>query len=457
MTDNALTTCLWFDTEAEQAATFYTGIFKDSRLGRVHRHTEAGPGPDGSVLLVEFELNGQKFSALNGGPQFTFNEAVSIVVPCADQAEVDYYWSHLSEGGQEVVCGWLKDKYGLSWQIVPTRFFEMIADPDRAESGQGDKGHVRHDQVRHRRPGEGLRRRLTGLTILLHRPLNPGVGDRVIRVVGSTRGASLPRRSWYYGIAGAALLIASGAIHLDLYLTGYRSIPTIGPLFLLQIIAAFVLAVAILVTRHWLAAAAGAGFAASTLGGYLLSLKVGLFGFTEVRTTAGIVAAIIDVAAFAVLATAVILALNLGRRALAATAAASVVGLALTGAFVATPKTQPVASGGQLLQARQIGGVDLLTNAKGLTLYWFAPDSPNKSVCYGSCAAYWPPVAGNASAGPGVTGTIGTIKRTDGTTQATYDGHPLYTYIGDSAPGQDGGNNINLNGGLWHDVPVAGG
>ena len=274
---------------------------------------------------------------------------------------------------------------------------------------------------------------------------------------GEQRGPSLPRRSWYYGIAGAALLIASGAIHLDLYLTGYRSIPIIGPLFLLQIIAAFVLAVAILVTRHWLAAGAGAGFAASTLGGYLLSLKVGLFGFTEVRTTAGIVAAIIDVAAFAALATAVILALNLGRRALAATAAASVVGLALTGAFVATPKTQPVASGGQMLQARQIGGANLLTNAKGLTLYWFAPDSPNKSVCYGSCAAYWPPVAGNASACPGVTGTIGTIKRTDGTTQATYDGHPLYTYIGDSAPGQDGGNNINLNGGLWHDVPVAGG
>ena len=273
--------------------------------------------------------------------------------------------------------------------------------------------------------------------------------------MGSIRGASLPRRSWYCGIAGAALLIASGAIHLDLYLTGYKSIPTIGPLFLLQIIAAFVLAAAILVTRHWLAAAAGAGFAASTLGGYLLSLKVGLFGFTEVRTTAGIVAAIIDVAAFAALATAVVLALDLGRRALQATAAAAVVGLALTGAFVATPKTQPVASGGQVLKATRIGAQNLLTNAQGFTLYWFAPDSPDKSVCYGSCAAYWPPVAGNASAGPGVTGTIATIKRTDGTTQATYDGHPLYTYIGDNAPGQDGGNNINLNGGLWHDVPVA--
>ncbi len=298
---------------------------------------------------------------------------------------------------------------------------------------------------------------MTTITILLPTPLNPGDGDRVIRVVGSTRGASAPRRSWYLGIAGAALLIASGSIHLDLYLTGYRSIPTIGWLFLLQIIAAYALAIAIPVTRSWLAAAAGAGFAISTLGGYLLSLKVGLFGFTEVRTTAGIVAAIIDVATFAVLATAVIIALNLGRQALQATVAASVVVLALTGAFVATPKTQPVASGAQMLKARQIGGVNLLTNAKGLTLYWFAPDSPNKSVCYGDCAAYWPPVAGNASAGPGVTGTISTINRTDGTTQATYNGHPLYTYVGDSAPGQDGGNNINLNGGLWHDVPVAGG
>ena len=298
---------------------------------------------------------------------------------------------------------------------------------------------------------------MTVITILLPMPLNPGDGGRVIRVVGSIRGASAPRRSWYLGIAGAALLIASGSIHLDLYLTGYRSIPTIGWLFLLQIIAAFALAIAILVTRSWLADAAGAGFAISTLGGYLLSLKVGLFGFTEVRTTAGIVAAIIDVAAFAVLATAVVIALNLGRQALAATVAASVVALALTAAFVATPKTQPVASGSQMLKARQTAGVNLLTNARGLTLYWFAPDSPDKSVCYGSCAAYWPPVAGNASAGPGVTGTIGTIKRTDGTTQATYDGHPLYTYIGDSAPGQDGGNNINLNGGLWHDVPVTGG
>ena len=130
MTDRALVTCLWFDTQAEEAATFYTGVFKEARLGAIHRHTEAGPGPAGSVLLVEFELNGQKFSALNGGPQFTFNEAISIMVPCADQAEVDYYWDRLSDGGQEIACGWLKDRYGLSWQIVPVVFFEMIADPD---------------------------------------------------------------------------------------------------------------------------------------------------------------------------------------------------------------------------------------------------------------------------------------------------------------------------------------
>ncbi len=275
--------------------------------------------------------------------------------------------------------------------------------------------------------------------------------------MGSHEGTSLPRRSWF-GIAGAALLVASGAIHLDLYLTGYRTIPTIGPLFLLQVIAAFALAVAIPVTGSWLVAAAGAAFAISTLGGYLLSLWIGLFGFTEVRTTAGIVAGIIDVAAFATLALAAAPGLpyarDLGRRILPAVAAASVVALALLVAAVSTPKTQPVATGPDVLKSRDVGGVALLTDAKGLTLYWFAPDTSAKSVCYGSCAAYWPPVTGAPSAGPGVTGTLGTITRTDGTTQATYDGHPLYTYIGDNAPGQASGNNLNLNGGLWHDVPI---
>ncbi len=281
----------------------------------------------------------------------------------------------------------------------------------------------------------------------------------MFRVVGSMRGASLPRRSWY-GIAGAALLIAAGSIHLDLYLTGYNSIPTIGPLFLLQIISAFLLAIVIPATGHRLAYAAGAAFAIGTLGGYLLSLKVGLFGFTEVRTTAGIVAAIIDVAIFAVLGCGMVSGLDVGRRVMGAVGAVSVVALALTGIFVATPRTPPpVATGGsgQNLDARTIGGKAVLTDSKGLTLYTFAPDALNKSACYGDCATYWPPVPGNTSAGPGVTGKIGTITRTDGTTQATYDGHPLYTYIGDHSPGQDGGNNINLNGGLWHIVPVASG
>ena len=275
--------------------------------------------------------------------------------------------------------------------------------------------------------------------------------------MGSKKGTSLPRRSWF-GIAGAALLVASGAIHLDLYLTGYRTIPTIGPLFLLQVIAAFVLAAAILITGNWVAEAAGALFAVSVLGGYLLSLWVGLFGFTEVRTAAGIWAGIIDVAAFATLAVAAAPGLprdlNLGRLLLPAVAGASVVALALLFAAVATPKTQPVATGPDVLKARTIGGVNLLTDAKGLTLYWFAPDTSTKSACYGSCAAYWPPVTGTPSAGAGVTGTLGVITRTDGTKQATYDGHPLYTYVGDSAPGAASGNNLNLNGGLWHDVPI---
>ena len=280
----------------------------------------------------------------------------------------------------------------------------------------------------------------------------------MIPFVGSMRGASLPRRSWY-GIAGAALLIASGAIHLDLYVTGYNSIPTIGPLFLLQIIAAFLLAAAIPLTGHRLAYAAGAGFGLATLGGYLLTLQVGLFGFTEVRTTAGIIAALIDVAIFAMLAAGMISGLGLGRRLLPAVGAVSAIALALTIAFVASPA--PVATGGggggQTLDARTVAGKALLTNAKGLTLYTFAPDKVNKSVCYGECATYWSPVPGNVSAGPGVTGKIGTITRTDGTTQATYDGHPLYTYIGDHGPGTASGNNINLNGGLWFDVPVGNG
>jgi predicted 3-demethylubiquinone-9 3-methyltransferase (glyoxalase superfamily) len=134
MTDNGFTTCLWFDTEGEAAANFYMSIFKDSRIGRVSRYSEAGPGPAGSAMAVEFELNGQKFLALNGGPANAhFTEAISFQVPCADQAEVDYYWERLSDGGQEDACGWVKDRYGLSWQVVPTALAEMTVDPDPAK------------------------------------------------------------------------------------------------------------------------------------------------------------------------------------------------------------------------------------------------------------------------------------------------------------------------------------
>ena len=130
MTDTSFITCLWFDTEAEAAASYYISIFTNSRLGRVSRYTDAGPREAGTVMAVEFELNGQRFVALNGGPEFAFNEAISFQIPCVDQDEVDYYWSRLSEGGQEVACGWLKDKYGLCWQVVPIVLMEMISDPE---------------------------------------------------------------------------------------------------------------------------------------------------------------------------------------------------------------------------------------------------------------------------------------------------------------------------------------
>ncbi len=126
-----LNPCLWFDTEGEEAAQFYTSVFPNSRIVEVARYNEAGPREAGTVMAVNFELDGQKFVALNGGPQFTFSEAISFQVSCADQEEVDYYWDALSEGGEEGPCGWLKDRFGLSWQIVPTRLIELLGDPDK--------------------------------------------------------------------------------------------------------------------------------------------------------------------------------------------------------------------------------------------------------------------------------------------------------------------------------------
>jgi predicted lipoprotein with Yx(FWY)xxD motif len=291
---------------------------------------------------------------------------------------------------------------------------------------------------------------------------------------------------WYriiLRVAGSGLLIATAAIHLDLYLTGYRTIPTIGWLFLLQVIVAFALGFAVLaipgrlIAAGRLAAAAGAGFALATLGGYLLTVSIGLFGFKEVRTTAGIVAGVVELAAFIVLAA---LALapaatsaraggaaaaraafpaqippTMTRAAGMASAALTVAALVLFGLALAGASSTAPAPTGTALKTTTIGGTTVLTNAKGFTLYSFAPDTPASSKCYGGCAAYWPPVIGTAAARRGLPGKVATITRTGGSHQLTYNGHPLYTYIGDTAPGQAKGNNLNLNGGLWHEVPVS--
>jgi predicted 3-demethylubiquinone-9 3-methyltransferase (glyoxalase superfamily) len=124
------TPCLWFDTQGEDAAELYTSIFPNSKILDVTRYGSGGPGADGSVMTVSFVLDGQEFVALNGGPEFTFNEAVSFQVHCDSQEEVDEYWRRLSEGGEEGPCGWLKDRYGLSWQIVPTELPILLSDPD---------------------------------------------------------------------------------------------------------------------------------------------------------------------------------------------------------------------------------------------------------------------------------------------------------------------------------------
>ena len=131
-----ITPFLWFDNNAEEAARFYTSIFKNSKIGQVMRYGEAGPGPAGSVMTVAFELEGQEFTALNGGPHFKFTEAVSFFVRCGSQEEVDELWAKLTDGGQESQCGWLKDRFGLSWQIVPTVLLDMLADDDPEKAGR---------------------------------------------------------------------------------------------------------------------------------------------------------------------------------------------------------------------------------------------------------------------------------------------------------------------------------
>jgi predicted lipoprotein with Yx(FWY)xxD motif len=285
------------------------------------------------------------------------------------------------------------------------------------------------------------------------------------------------RSSWVqpvFRVTGAGLLAATAAIHLDLYLTGFRNIPTIGPLFLLQVIAGFVLAAAVLATGNPVVAALGAGFAVATLAGYLLSVWVGLFGYTEVRTTAGIVAGLLEVAAFAVLGlfavspeaaagsrgpgqglARLLAGIPMARTLVAVVSVVALVLLLIAEAGAGAPAA--TAGSGAALKTGKVGSVTVLTTAKGLTVYTFAADTTaGKSSCYGSCAAYWPPVIGSASAASGIPGTFATITRTDGTKQVTWNGHPLYTYVGDHGPGTATGNNLNINGGLWKEITVSG-
>jgi predicted 3-demethylubiquinone-9 3-methyltransferase (glyoxalase superfamily) len=137
MATQKITPFLWFDNNAEEAVNLYTTIFKDSKIGKVSRYGDAGPGPKGQVMVMQFTIEGQEFSALNGGPHFKFTEAVSFMVNCETQAEVDYFWDKLiSNGGKPSQCGWLKDKFGLSWQIIPSALGKLMSDPDPAKSGR---------------------------------------------------------------------------------------------------------------------------------------------------------------------------------------------------------------------------------------------------------------------------------------------------------------------------------
>lgn len=128
--------CLWFNANAEEAVNFYLSVFNDSRILHIDRYTEVGPDPEAPVGFIEFEINGQPFQAINGGPEFNFTEAVSFSIECANQEELDYYWNALTQGGEPTQCGWLKDKYGVSWQVVPRVLNELLRDPDRARAGQ---------------------------------------------------------------------------------------------------------------------------------------------------------------------------------------------------------------------------------------------------------------------------------------------------------------------------------
>jgi len=153
-----ITPNLWFDTESEEAAEFYTGIFPNSRIVNVTHYTEGAPREAGMVMTVEFELDGQRFVAINGGPEFKFDEAISFEITCKDQEEIDYYWDRLTDGGKEVQCGWLTDRFGLAWQVVPEGMDEVFSDPDKSRSERAMKamlGMVKLDIGELRRAADG--------------------------------------------------------------------------------------------------------------------------------------------------------------------------------------------------------------------------------------------------------------------------------------------------------------
>ena len=320
--------------------------------------------------------------------------------------------------------------------------------------------------------------------------MNPGTAGHVYLVwAGSHRPwdgiAGAGRGSWLevrLRAAGALLLAGSAGIDLDLYLTGYRSIPVIGWLFLIQLVVGFLLAVAVLLTRSRLTAAASAAFALSTLSAYLLAVWIGLFGFREIRTRAGIAAGLIEVAAFGILVMAAIVADPAqqatqqaegpdgpGARMLARVQAAlsmaiggvgavSLLALALLGVAVADAGPPPAAPAGThvILHRADIGGVAVLTNASGFTLVLVRPGRRDHVQVHRFVRRLLAAGVRHARAGPGVTGKLGTIRRPGGGVQATYDGHPLYSYIGDNGPGVASGNNLYLNGGLWYEARTAG-
>ncbi|HXP46510.1 MAG TPA: VOC family protein [Terriglobales bacterium] len=152
-----ITLFLWFDSQAEEAATFYTSLFKNSKITGISRYGEAGPGPKGAVMTVNFELDGQKFIALNGGPVFNFTPAISLFVNCETQGEVDDLWEKLSAGGEKSRCGWLTDKYGVTWQIIPTILGKLMGDPDRKKAGQVMKAMLQMDKIDIKRLEEAYR------------------------------------------------------------------------------------------------------------------------------------------------------------------------------------------------------------------------------------------------------------------------------------------------------------